>query len=90
MAEIAAELGVNAQSLRNWVAQARIDAGGDRGGALGDVRAPEAIEDFLRTAKTLTTVATHLGGWAANAAGFMGGRGICGWSCFRRHACAER
>jgi transposase len=34
VAEIAAELGVTAQSLRNWVGRARIDAGGDRGGAL--------------------------------------------------------
>lgn len=34
VAEIAAELGVSDQSLRKWVDQARIDAGGDRGGAL--------------------------------------------------------
>jgi transposase len=34
VAEVAAELGVTAQSLRNWVGQARIDTGGDRGGAL--------------------------------------------------------
>jgi transposase len=34
VAEIAAELGVNAQSLRNWLGRARIDAGLDRGGAL--------------------------------------------------------
>ena len=34
VAEIAAELGVNAQSLRNWVGQARVDAGEERGGAL--------------------------------------------------------
>ena len=34
VAEIAAELGINAQSLRNWVGQARIDAGGGEGGAL--------------------------------------------------------
>ena len=34
VAEIAAELGVSDQSLRKWVDQARIDVGGDRGGAL--------------------------------------------------------
>ena len=34
VAEIAAELGVSDQSLRKWMDQARIDAGGDRGGAL--------------------------------------------------------
>jgi transposase len=34
VAEIATELGVSDQSLRKWVDQARIDAGGDRGGAL--------------------------------------------------------
>jgi transposase len=34
VAEIAAGLGVSGQSLREWVDQARISAGGDRGGAL--------------------------------------------------------
>ncbi|HTJ69832.1 MAG TPA: transposase [Actinospica sp.] len=34
VAQIAEALGVTAQSLRSWVAQAGIDAGGDRGGAL--------------------------------------------------------
>ena len=33
VAEIATELGVSDQSLRKWVDQSRIDAGGDRGGA---------------------------------------------------------
>jgi transposase len=34
VAEIAVEVGVSDQSLRKWVDQARIDSGGDRGGAL--------------------------------------------------------
>ena len=34
VAELAAEPGVSDQSLRKWVDRARIDAGGDRGGAL--------------------------------------------------------
>jgi transposase len=34
VAEIAAGLGVSGQSLRKWLDQARIDSGGDRGGAL--------------------------------------------------------
>ena len=34
VAAIAAELGVSDQSLRKWMDQSRIDASGDRGGAL--------------------------------------------------------
>jgi hypothetical protein len=43
VAEIAAELGVSDQGLRKWVDQARIDAVGDRGGALTTAEREERV-----------------------------------------------
>jgi len=66
IAQLAAELGVSPQSLRNWVKQTQLDAGGRRDGLtseereeLGrlrrDVRRLEQERDILKTAAFLAT-----------------------------------